>query len=160
VGAQPGRGYQNAQALFWEARSLDAAKEVAKASDSYRAFLARYPVGYYSRAALAARGGDLQGGWVADPRGKGLKKIGARLPEGGDLLPGGVSERAAVYLRLGLAGAARNVLADTGEGVGWLRYWAGDYRGALKAAGSTGTTGGLMRQASGSSTTPWPSPRL
>lgn len=140
VAAGAGRGWVRAQALFWAARArgLSGAKE--KAQKALAKLLAEYPVGYYSRAAEAYLSDCQTARWIGDARGKGAKRLDPPAPDANDLFPAGEGARAASYLRLGMADAARKALERAGDvKLARLRYWAEDFKGALKASGADWT---------------------
>ncbi len=137
-GARP--GWIRARGLYWQARALAAAGDRERALAVARRLVSEHPLGYYARLArrlIAARGvGRLD---LPDPRaGAGNPDLPFPVPTPEDLRPRGEDPRITAYLRLGLPEAARRLLArEAGPGPRWARllYWAGDFKGALRAAG-------------------------
>ena len=137
-GARP--GWIRARGLYWQARALAAAGDREGAAAVARRLVSEHPLGYYARLArrlIAASGvGRLD---LPDPRAEaGDPELPFPVPAPEDLQPGGEDPRITAYLRLGLPEAARRLLArEAGRGPRWARllYWAGDFRGAVRASG-------------------------
>ncbi|GAB4250506.1 lytic transglycosylase domain-containing protein [Deferrisoma sp.] len=132
-GAAP--GWQRARGLYWQARALEAAGDGPAAAAARKILVDEHPLGYY--ALLAAHWEDTGSpeGWaLPDPR----RPVSGALPYWPPALEDlQAAGRPGMYLRLGLDEAARRLLARAparGEAAARLRYWAGDYAGAVRAA--------------------------
>ena len=135
--ARGGRpGWERARGLYWAARALALGGEGEGALRALDTLVTEHPLGYYALLARRWRAGGAPGTLdLPDPRIPGPVEVAFWPPSAQDLSRAG---RVGAYLRLGLAEASRRLLAQGGGGAR-VRYWAGDYAGALRAAGRSWT---------------------
>ncbi len=133
------RGWSRSRAAYWEARALAAQGQADRAARGFAAVVAEVPVGYYGHLARTAGAGRLGDLGLPDLRVAAVRPLRAVTVSPEDEVPpaGEAAEaRAAAYLRLALPDAARRVLRGAAGGrAARLLYWAGDYRGAIRAGG-------------------------
>lgn len=133
-GARP--GWERARGLYWAARARALGGDREGAQRALETLVAEHPLGYYALLARRWQEGGAPGTLdLPDPRVPGPTGVAFWPPSAEDLARAG---RVGAYLRLGLAEAARRLLARGGGGAK-IRYWAGDYAGALRAAGRSWT---------------------